>query len=393
VIACASRAVEPGEWTGDEPAGDYRFAGLLGCEDAVRPGVAEAVALCRAGGIHTIMVTGDHAETARAVARVIGLGPADPRVILGDDLEAFLRDGRDLRGVDVIARAIPSRKLDLVRALQSRGEIVAVTGDGVNDVPALQAADVGIAMGGRGTRSAREVASIVLLDDDFGSIVGAIAEGRQLFRNLRRSYQYLLIVHVGIVLPATLIPPAGLPLLYLPIHRIWLEAIIHPTAMLAFQELPSPGALDRADAPGEARFFSRGEWALILAVGAVLTSVLVFGYARSLETGVEHARAMAMAILIFASTALAGLLSRLRTPAARIVTFATAALSVAAIQVTPVAALLHVEPLHADDWAIAIAAGVAAVSLLGLPDLIRGRRSPPGGPGIHANLLPAGRLS
>jgi Ca2+-transporting ATPase len=216
------------------------------------------VALCRAGGIHTIMVTGDHAETARAVARVIGLGPADPRVILGDDLEAFLRDGRDLRGVDVIARAIPSRKLDLVRALQSRGEIVAVTGDGVNDVPALQAADVGIAMGGRGTRSAREVASIVLLDEDFGSIVGAIAEGRQLFRNLRRSYQYLLIVHVGIVLPATLIPLAGLPLLYLPIHIVWLEAIIHPTAMLAFQELPSPGALDRADAPGEARFFSRG---------------------------------------------------------------------------------------------------------------------------------------
>jgi Ca2+-transporting ATPase len=324
---------------------------------------------------------------------VIGLGPADPRVILGDDLEAFLRDGRDLRGVDVIARAIPSRKLDLVRALQSRGEIVAVTGDGVNDVPALQAADVGIAMGGRGTRSAREVASIVLLDDDFGSIVGAIAEGRQLFRNLRRSYQYLLIVHVGIVLPATLIPLAGLPLLYLPIHIIWLEAIIHPTAMLAFQELPSPGALDRADAPGEARFFARGEWALILAVGAVLTSVLVFGYARSLETGVEHARAMAMAILIFASAALAGLLSRLRTTAARVVTFATAALSVAAIQVTPVAALLHVEPLHADEWAIAIAAGRAAVSLLGLPDLIRGRRPPAGGPGLQANPLPTGRLS
>ena len=133
-------------------------------------------------------------------------------------------DGGDtstLRHVHVIARAAPAQKLALVRALQARGEIVAVTGDGVNDVPALQAADIGIAMGERGTRSAREVASIVFLDDNFRTIVQAIAEGRQLFRNLQLSFQYILMIHIPLVITAALIPLAGYPLLYLPdSHRL-----------------------------------------------------------------------------------------------------------------------------------------------------------------------------
>ena len=281
----------------------------------MREGVAEAVARCREGGIHTIMVTGDHPATALAVAREIGLGAGAPHVILGEDLGHRLGEGRpDLRDVDVIARAIPSQKLDLVRALQARGEIVAVTGDGVNDVPALQAADVGIAMGERGTRSAREVASIVLLDDNFRSIVGAIAEGRQLFRNLQLSYQYLLIVHICLVITATLIPLVGYPLLYLPIHIVWLETIIRIRRQCSSSRSCRRAAgLRRVEARRPARFFTRGEWALILASGLLLTAVVVFGYDRSLGSGgVEHARAMALATLTLASAALAATLSRLR---------------------------------------------------------------------------------
>ena len=159
------------------------MAGLLAFEDPLRAGVADAATQCRIAGIHTIMVTGDHPLTATAVARDIGLGAGSPTLISGEELEAWLARGEaaGLRRVDVIARAAPVQKLALVRALQQAGEIVAVTGDGVNDVPALQAADVGVAMGERGTRSAREVASIVLLDDNFRTIVHAIGEGRSCF--------------------------------------------------------------------------------------------------------------------------------------------------------------------------------------------------------------------
>ena len=156
------------------------------------------------------MVTGDHPVTASAVARELGLGGEAPRVIEGDTLHQQLTAASGqamLRELAVVARATPTQKLELVRALQRAGEIVAVTGDGVNDVPALQAADIGIAMGQRGTRSARDVAAIVLLDDNFRSLVRAMAEGRQLFTNLQLSFQYLLMVHVPLVVSASLPRP------------------------------------------------------------------------------------------------------------------------------------------------------------------------------------------
>ena len=171
--------------------------------------------------------------------------PGSPTVISGEELEAWLARGEvaRLRHIDVIARAAPAQKLALVRALQQAGEIVAVTGDGSTTCPALQAADVGIAMGERGTRSAREVASIVLLDDNFSTIVHAISEGRQLFRNLQLSFQYVLVLHIPLVVTAALVPLVGYPLLYSPLHIIWLEMIIHPTALLVFQEMPSHDGL------------------------------------------------------------------------------------------------------------------------------------------------------
>jgi Ca2+-transporting ATPase len=382
VIACAWQPLNA--WTGAEPAKDFRLAGLLAFEDPVRDGVAAAVAACQAAGIRVIIVTGDHPVTARAIARDIGLGEGAPVVISGEQMQAAIDhdESATLRHVHVIARAAPAQKLALVRALQARGEIVAVTGDGVNDVPALQAADIGIAMGERGTRSAREVSAIVLLDDNFRTIVQAIAEGRQLFRNLQLSFQYILVIHIPLVITAALIPLAGYPLLYLPTHIVWLEMLIHPTALLVFQGLPSPDGFGPVDRSRTVRFFSRAEWLLIVVVGSLVTVLVTAGYVRSFEAGnVDHGRAMALAVLTLSSAVITAALSRLRTTASRMIVAGTIALSVVLTQVQPLASALHLEPLHADDWAIA---GIGSLLVGILPllfDYARSRRHHAGGGG------------
>lgn len=367
VIGVASRSASESIDLSREPVGDFDFDGLLAFEDPVREGVREAIRACQVAGIHPIMVTGDHPLTAHAVAIEVEIGAPNPRVISGDELEQLVANGRgtELRKVDVISRAKPGQKLMLVNALQQAGEIVAVTGDGVNDVPALQAADIGVAMGERGTRSAREVASIVLLDDNFRTIVGAIAEGRQLFRNLRLSFQYLLIIHIPLVLTATLIPLAGYPLLYLPVHVVWLEVLIHPTAMLVFQE-SAPKTLIRGDrVPGAAKFFSLGQWLMLLATGLVIAVIVSAGYLRSLEGigNVDHGRAMALATLTSASAFITAALSRLRTRAAWVMCIATLASSFALIQTPRLGTLLHLTPLHWDDWVLALLGSIAAAAI------------------------------
>ncbi|MBX6313086.1 MAG: HAD-IC family P-type ATPase [Isosphaeraceae bacterium] len=373
VIAVASRELDSAPNRGGEPSEGFEFAGLLAFEDPVREGVREAVLECRSAGIHPIMVTGDHPITAKAVAKILGLGEGEPRLLLGDDLEARLRDGP--LHADVIARAKPAQKLLLVKALQEAGAIVAVTGDGVNDVPALQAADVGVAMGERGTRSAREVASIVLLDDNFRTIVGAIREGRQLFRNLRSSFEYLLIVHIPLVLTATLIPLAGYPLLYLPVHIVWLEIVIHPTAMLAFQERAARGLSVRKGRAGPARFFAPMEWATIAATGVLVTAMVMAGYLRSLEGvgNVEHGRAMALGMYTVTAACVAAALSRLRTTASRVVFTATLLSSFAFIQIPGLDDLLHLQALHWDDWALVGLGGILAGGLPLLSGHLAGR--------------------
>jgi len=373
VIACAWRPlgerVRPGA-PAEELTHGYRFAGLLALEDPVREGVAHAVGFCREAGIHTIMVTGDHPLTALAVAREIGLGGAAPVVVAGDEIETRVALGAaaSLRVVDVVARAAPAQKLSLVRALQATGAVVAVTGDGVNDVPALQAADIGIAMGERGTRSAREVAAIVLLDDNFRTIVRAIGEGRQLFLNLQLSFLYLLMIHIPLVITAAFVPFAGYPLLYLPIHIVWLELIIHPTALLVFQELPTSDRLQPGGVRGPARFFTRRDWGTIGLVGGLITLFVVLGYLTSTAEpgGVEHGRAIALAVLTLSSAVLTAALSRLRTLASRVISGATVALSVVLIQVPPLARLLHLAPLHPEDWGLALAASLLAGAPLAL---------------------------
>jgi len=372
VIACAWRELDGVEdWAGGEPDRGFQLAGILCFEDPVRPGVVDALRTCRTAGIRVIMVTGDHTRTARAVAREIGLGTEEPRIIEGAEMSARLeqRDPPLLDDFDVIARAVPAQKLDLVRALKESGDIVAVTGDGVNDVPALQAADIGIAMGERGTRSAREVAAIVLLDDNFSSIVRAIAEGRQLFTNLQLSFQYLLMIHLPLVLTAALIPLAGFPVLYLPIHIVWLELIIHPTALLVFQELPARDSLAPIPRSARLRFFGRSQWTAIALFAAALTGLVSLSFLRGLDQGydVAHARAIALVVLTTASAGITAGLTRLRTPAARTMVAATLLLSFLLVQTPWLAPLLHLKPLDPDDWMLALGGGVVAWLLACLP--------------------------
>jgi Ca2+-transporting ATPase len=378
-IACARATFDRTEWRGGEPTDGFEFAGLVICEDPLRPGVQEAIRACQDAGIHPIMITGDHPNTALAVARSIGLGGAAPRVVLGDELPAALESRDGVESIDVVARALPAQKLSLVRALQAHGHNVAATGDGVNDVPALQAADVGIAMGERGTQSAREVASVVLLDDNFRTIVGAIAEGRQLFENLRASFQYLLFVHIPLVFTAAFVPLAGYPLLYLPIHIVWLELIIHPTALLSFQSSRANDDLVRLPHLGRARFFSLRDWLVLMASGAITTVAVAGGYLHSLgESGNEaHGRAMALVVLTTASASAAAILNRLRGRAAKIVAVATLGTTLVLVQVPPLAALLRLEPLHADDLLRAAVASAAACAPMLLDGALRrrGRRS------------------
>lgn len=377
VIGCASRVLPADAAPDEEPDGGFEFEGLLALEDPVREGVRGAVDECLAAGMRVIMVTGDHPATAAAIAREAGLGRGAPAVLVlrpdDDAAEALAATP----GADVVARATPTQKLALVRALQAQGETVAVTGDGVNDVPALQRADIGIAMGERGTRSAREVAPVVLLDDNFRTIVQAVAEGRQLFDNLRLSFAYLLLIHMPFVLSAALIPLLGWPLLYLPIHVVWLELVIHPTAMLAFQDLPDHGRLAPVQRRARAGFFSRRAWAAIVMLGGVLTALLVGGYQVALagtEGGdVEHARAMAMTLLVIASAAIAAGLTRLRTAASRVIVSAQLAALVLLVQLPPASSLLHLRPLHLSDWGLSAAGGVLiAAASLAIASRLRG---------------------
>ena len=368
VLAVAARELPHAPPDHAEPEANFDFVGLLAFEDAVRDGVREAVAACQAAGIHTMMVTGDHAATAAAVARDVGLGGKRPRVLSGQELEAALAagDSRLLRLVDVVARAKPAEKLRIVQSLRQMGEIVAVTGDGVNDVPALRAADIGVAMGERGTQAARESAAIVLMDDNFRTIVAAIGEGRQLFDNLRLSFMYLLVAHLPLVLTATFIPLAGYPLLYLPVHIVWLEMLIHPTAMLVFQEPPSRELARREERGSKARFFTNREWLAIMAGGLIIAAAVTAGFLRSLEGAnlVEHGRAMALATYTLASACVTAALSRLRTRAAWFMSVATVATSLALIQTPFVSRRLHMSPLHWDDWCLALGAGILAAATL-----------------------------
>lgn len=375
VIGFAERTMSGVDPQVTEPTQGYTFLGLIAFEDPVRQGAKDAVNAALAAGIRVIMVTGDHPATATAIARELGLGaPGEPIVGNGDELNKLA-----MKDIDVLARATPAQKLKLVQTLRQQGEIVAVTGDGVNDAPALKGADIGIAMGEHGTQAAREVASIVLLDDNFRTIVRAIAEGRQLFANLQLSFAYLLMVHFPLVMTAAWIPLAGYPLLYLPVHIVWLELIIHPTALLCFQQKTASQALAKMRSTRTATgFFDWRQWSMILLVAVLITAAMIIAYEHSLigNSDVMHARSIALSILIASSTAVTIGLSALRTRAAWIVAVTSLLVFLFAIQSQLGLRVLQLSSLHSVDWVVVLlAAAVVGVIAALFPRLQLRKRS------------------
>lgn len=297
-----AQASHVGALPGDPREFRFRLCGLAGLADPVRPAVPEAVAECHRAGIRVAMITGDHPATARAIAAEAGIGSRHG-VITGAELNA-LDDAalaERIRDTNIFARVRPEQKLRLVMAFKAAGEVVAMTGDGVNDAPALKAANIGIAMGKRGTDVAREAAALVLLDDAFESIVTAIRHGRRIFGNLRKALSYILAVHIPIAGVALVPLIAGWPIVFTPIHIVFLELIIDPMCSLVFESEPEGRNLMREPphAP-TAALFGRHEivFGVLQGLVALAAILAVFGYYLAAGATGDAARTVAFITLV-----------------------------------------------------------------------------------------------
>jgi P-type Ca2+ transporter type 2C len=281
---------------------DFGFVGLLGFEDPIRPEVPASIRECREAGIKVIMITGDYPATAKSIAAQIGL--SSEGVITGDQFskmsDAEIKD--QIGHTTIFARVAPEQKLKIVNALKANNEIVAMTGDGVNDAPALKAAHIGIAMGKRGTDVAREASSLVLLDDNFTSIVAAVRSGRRIFDNLQKAMSYIIAIHIPII-GLTLLPAffTGFPILLMPLHIVFMELIIDPVCSVAFEyEQEESGIMKRAPRSPEEKFFGGRKIAYSIGQGLMLLLVVLVVYFLSMNEGHSEGevRAIAFSALI-----------------------------------------------------------------------------------------------
>ncbi|PDT88887.1 ATPase [Bradyrhizobium sp. Y36] len=365
----------------------FRFLGLVGLADPLRPGVPEAVAECRSAGIRVVMITGDYPATAMAIARQAGLDVNE--VVTGEQIR--LADDRELealvRNVNVFARILPEQKLRIVQAMKRNGEIAAMTGDGVNDAPSLKAANIGIAMGGRGTDVAREASSIVLLDDDFGSIVASVRLGRRIYDNLRKAMAFIFAVHVPIAGLALLPLVFGLPVILGPVHIAFLELIIDPVCSLVFEaEREERDVMTRPPRRADAELFS---WALVgwsVLQGAMAFALIAAIFVVALRSGVppDEARTLAFIALVTCVVALvlanrsfsASFLSAFfrPNPALLWIFVSIASILAAALFWPPASSLFRFGPLHLDDLMVTLGAGLLLLTVLELLKPLWARR-------------------
>lgn len=361
----------------------FELLGLLGLHDPVRTSVPAAVAACTGAGIRVMMITGDHPGTATAIAESCGIA-GNSNVLLGSVLEQLTDEqlAERLRTVHIIARARPEQKLRVVRALQAQGEVVGMTGDGVNDALALSAADIGIAMGQRGTAVAREAADLVIADDDFGSIVNAVRAGRRIDRNLRRAMLYLVAAHLPIAGVAMTSVLLGWPLLLLPIHIAFLELLIDPACSLVFEATADDDhAMKQPPRRLQEPLFGRSLVLRALAQGG-LALLAVIGLALEAHArgeGADHLRTLVFVMLVLANLAMIVGANRLPGhPAAsrnwplRLITPVAFLALILVVDLPELSHLFRLAPATSGDWlrclmlALPLALAVRWIDALGL---------------------------
>jgi len=365
----------------------FRFLGFVALADPLRAEVPDAVAQCTAAGIRVVMITGDHPGTALAIASQAGI-PARGGVLAGSEVGRLDDAALEavVRRVSVFARVAPEEKLRLVTALKRAGEVVAMTGDGVNDAPALKAAHIGIAMGQRGTDVAREAAALVLTRDDFGSIVATIRLGRRIYENIRNAMRYLIAVHVPIAGAAFLPILLGLPPLLLPVHVVFLEFVIDPACSIVFEaERSDEEAMARPPRDPRARLFDPRTLVLALTLGASMLASVALACAWASATGRsdDEVRALGFAAIVLGNLALIlvhrsadrlaiQMLSRANAAFWWVGGGALAAL-LGALYVPAIAALFRFAPLGAMELAVAAVAALAGAAWIELAKLMKPR--------------------
>ncbi len=377
VLGVARAPHQGGDWPESQHDFAFEFLGLVGLADPIRPSVPTAVDDCRSAGIRVIMITGDYPATAKAIALQAGIDASD--VVSGTGLEQLSEAelAVRVRTAGVFARILPEQKLRIVNALKANGEVVAMTGDGVNDAPSLKAAHIGIAMGGRGTDVAREASSIVLLDDDFGSIAKAILLGRRIYDNLQKAIGFIFAVHVPIAGLALLPLLFGLPIIFSPMHIAFLEMVIDPICSLVFEaETEEDDVMRRPPRNPEEPLFANHLIGWSLVQGAVAFVLVAAIYIVAIKRGMPETEMRALVFFSLVMTVVsltlinrsfsASLLVALRRPNPALVWVLVAVVMMLALTLLwPVARdLFRFGPLHLDDILVTLGAGAVALVFL-----------------------------
>jgi P-type Ca2+ transporter type 2C len=394
VLALAERRLSEPSTRAEDVERDLVFVGLVAMNDPARPEARASVETCRRAGIRTVMITGDHRATAVAIAQDLGILGSGDRAVAGDELErttdAELE--RDVDRIAVYARVSPEHKLRIVRAWRRRGAVVAMTGDGVNDAPALKEADIGVAMGLAGTEVSKEASDMILTDDDFSSIVAAVEEGRAIFDSIRKFAFYLLSCNVGEILTMLVASVLGWPLPLLPLQILWVNLVTDGLPALALGVDPAePGVMERPPRRRDEGILTRRFVGDVLGVGAMIAACALLAFALVLfveDEGLVRARTAAFTVLS-ASQLVHSFNCRseresifrlgLGTNRSLVVAFgASLALQFAAVTIPPLQRIFDTQPLSALDWASAAALATSPLWIVELSKAWRrrSRRTP-----------------